>query len=160
MMKNVMELGNSDSNCEATGNFKLKYTSGTTVELTEDGQCSARLTKGSDRKCFCDDTPQATYQFSVADDGVVTLSLGGKSQKLTPVPSSNGSGSGGGGTSIGLIVGIAGGAVVAVLLLAAGVYCYRRQQHQQQPIGYEDANQAFITNNGGNSKSPPPPPRV
>lgn len=157
MMKLVAEFGTSDWNCEITSILTLKYESSNTVKATEDGQCSARLTKGSDKKCTCNDAPPATYQFSVADNGVVTLSEDGKSQKLTPAPSSKGSG--GGGMSIGLIAGIAGGAVVALLLVAAGVYFYRRRQ-QQQPIRYEDANQAFITSNGRDTKSPPPPPRV
>lgn len=150
MMTYVMTFGNSAAMCEITYTYTLKY-KGSEVTLTEDGACTPRVIKGSD-KCTCTSQDQVTYQFSVDADGIVTLKgENGSQQKLTPVPGNNGSSSGGG-MNIMLIVAIAGGAVVALLLVAGGVFCYRRQQ-QQSPEDYVDANRALIGNNGEEVKS-------
>jgi len=145
MMKTVMELGTSQMACADTYTYILKY-NGSAVETTAHGKCIAKVTKGSSTTCTCSDQEQGPYQFSVdANTGVVTLSAGGQSEKLTPTKAD----SSGGGISIVLIAGIIGGAVVVLLLLAGGVYFYRQRQQkkqQLQPGDYVDANQAFITN--------------
>ena len=148
MLAITNSYGNSASACAITYNFILKY-DGSAVEATVNGYCIPKVTKGSSTECTCStDNVPVTYQFSVdANTGVVTLSAGGESSKLTPTKAN----SSGGGISIALIAGIAGGAVIALLLLSGALYFYRQQQ-QQQPGDYVDANEAFISN-GGDAKA-------